>query len=269
MSVHRGGGSTWPGTPPQVAYPLGADNPPTGYTLLGPAAPPLGADTPLWTGTPPRASENTQDKVHPPRTRFTPMTRYTPRDQIHPLGPGSPLKTRYTPRTRYNLPGGVCSWGVCLLQGWVWSWGCDSFRGVCLLPGGVLSQHALRQTPLTACGQTDACKNMTFTNSLWTVIIIYNLLSPFTTCIKTHPSPCKQTLVSCPNFDEETFLVLLIFSQTPGKITVDPLQHWGVGGNVQARMRTPLLIPLRSVVPLYRHTWEHDWIPCGALPPPH
>ena len=59
----------------------------------------------------------------PPRTRYTPRTRYPwdqvpPRDQVHPptrytppgpgtppLGPGTPPWTRYTPRTRYTPPG--------------------------------------------------------------------------------------------------------------------------------------------------------------------
>ena len=34
-----------------------------------------------------------------------PGTRYTPRDQVHPPGPGTPpIGTRYTPRTRYTPP---------------------------------------------------------------------------------------------------------------------------------------------------------------------
>ena len=45
-----------------------------------------------------------------------------------------------------------------------------SAPGGCLLPGGVVSQHALRQTPPPPCGQTDACKNITFATSLQTVI---------------------------------------------------------------------------------------------------
>ena len=45
---------------------------------------------------------------------------------------------------RLSRGGGVCSWGVA-------------------------SQHALRQTP--PCGQTDACKNITFATSLRTVKI--------------------------------------------------------------------------------------------------
>ena len=44
--------------------------------------------------------------------------------------------------------------------------GVSAIRGY-LLSGGV-SQHALRQTP--PCGQTHACKNITFATSLWTVI---------------------------------------------------------------------------------------------------
>ena len=60
------------------------------------------ADTLLW------------DQVHPPRTRCTPGTKYTPRDQVHlpgtrysPPGTGTPTppRTRYTPRTRYPSSG--------------------------------------------------------------------------------------------------------------------------------------------------------------------
>ena len=46
-----------------------------------------------------------------------------------------------------------------------------SALGGCLLQGGVVSQHALRQTPPPPCGQTDACKNITFATSLRTVKI--------------------------------------------------------------------------------------------------
>ena len=89
-SVHGGGGSTWPGTPP------------------GPGTPPRTRYTPPGPGTPPR------DQVHPPgpgtapRTRYTPQTRYTPpgpgtppRTRYTPPGPGTPPGTRYTPQTRY------------------------------------------------------------------------------------------------------------------------------------------------------------------------
>ena len=49
-------------------------------------------------------------------------------------------------------PGGVCS-------------------GRCLLQGGVVSQHALRQTPLPVNRMTDRCKNITLaTTSLRLVI---------------------------------------------------------------------------------------------------
>ena len=38
--------------------------------------------------------------------------------------------------------------------------------------GGVVSQPVLRQTPPPPCGQTDACKNITFATSLRTVKIL-------------------------------------------------------------------------------------------------
>ena len=75
---------------------------------------------------------------------------------------------------------GVCSWGWCLLLAGVSAiGGCLLLGGVCsgglggclLLRVCVVSQHALRQTPPPPCGQTDACKNITFTTSLWMVII--------------------------------------------------------------------------------------------------
>ena len=77
------------------------------------------------------------------------------------------------------LWGGVCSRRCllhigCLLPGGVYSRGCVCSQGVysggCLLRG-VVSQHVLRQTPPPVpCGQTDACKNITFATSLRTVI---------------------------------------------------------------------------------------------------
>ena len=66
-SVHRGGGSTWPGTPP-------------------------GPGTPPW------------DQVHPPDQ--VPPDQVHPLDQVHPPGPGTPPGTRYNPsQTRYTPPG--------------------------------------------------------------------------------------------------------------------------------------------------------------------
>ena len=57
--------------------------------------------------------------------------------------------------------GGVSAWsgmGVFLVRGGAWS------------RGGLVSQHALRQTP-SPCGQTDTCKNITLaTTSLRPVI---------------------------------------------------------------------------------------------------
>ena len=75
-----------------------------------------------------------------------------------------------------GAPGGVCSGGrgVSALGGCLLLGGCVSAPGGstaprgCLLQGGVVSQHALRRTP-PPCGQTDACKNITFAISLRTV----------------------------------------------------------------------------------------------------
>ena len=74
------------------------------------------------------------------------------------------------------LQGGVSALGGlvpggCLLLGGVCSQGGGvSAPGGCLLwgvsaLGGVVSQHGLRQTS-PPCGQTDACKNITFATSL-------------------------------------------------------------------------------------------------------
>ena len=58
-----------------------------------------------------------RDQVHPlgpgtpPGTRYTPRTRYiplgpgTPQDQVHPTGPGTPPKARYTPTGPGTPPG--------------------------------------------------------------------------------------------------------------------------------------------------------------------
>ena len=99
--------------------------------------------------------------------------------------------------------GGACSWGVsaprgvysggvgpggCLLWGpepggyvlWggAWSHGVSA-RGV-PAPGGVVSQHALRQPP--PCGQTDRCKNIFFATSLWTVRTPQECVLPIFEC---------------------------------------------------------------------------------------
>ena len=85
-----------------------------------------------------------------------------------------------------NFWGGVCSWGVSPPREVSTLGGVCSLGGVCLLQGGVcsgggcllqwvsalvavVSQHALRQTPPPMCGQTDACKNITFATLLRTV----------------------------------------------------------------------------------------------------
>ena len=101
--------------------------------------------------------------------------------------------------------GGVCLLpGVCLLLGAVWSggclvWGVSAPGGCllqggcllwerCLLLGGVVSQHALRQTPPPPCGQTDACKNITFATSLRTLINLLTLkTSSYDRTCKTGP----------------------------------------------------------------------------------
>ena len=40
-------------------------------------------------------------------TRYTPGTRYTPQDQVHPPGPGTPPGTRYTPQGPGTPPSGT------------------------------------------------------------------------------------------------------------------------------------------------------------------
>ena len=78
--------------------------------------------------------------------------------------------------------GGVCSWGVSALGG-----SALSALGVCLLPGGYLLPTvsapggglsapgvcgipACTEADTPLCGQTDACKNLTFATSLRMVI---------------------------------------------------------------------------------------------------
>ena len=62
--------------------------------------------------------------------------------------------------------GCVCSGRGVLAPGGAWSGGVSAPRG-----GGVVSQHALRQTPLWTEWLTDRCKNITFATSLRTVMI--------------------------------------------------------------------------------------------------
>ena len=92
-----------------------------------------------------------------------------------------------------SAPGGVCSQGGCLLPGGV-CFGGSAPGGVCSrgvgggsAPGGLLHGGCLllgdllggcgipacteADTPTPPCGQTDACKNITFATSLRTVII--------------------------------------------------------------------------------------------------
>ena len=77
------------------------------------------------------------------------------------------------------LLGGVCSWGVsapggCLLWGLCLLWGGSALG--CSLQGGMVSQHALRQTPTPPVNRmTDSCKNITLaTTSLRPVITVNN-----------------------------------------------------------------------------------------------
>ena len=94
----------------------------------------------------------------------------------------------------------ICSSG-CLLGGGML--GC-LLPGGCLLLGGV-SHHALRQTPPPPCGQTDACKNITFATSLQMVkigfytiswkrsYIVYRLKTVYVLSIEMH----QLNLYSC------------------------------------------------------------------------
>ena len=98
-----------------------------------------------------------------------------------------------------SAPGGCLVWGVSGLGGvcpWgdVCSRGVSAPRGVSALGevsapgGGVVSQHALRQTPPPPCGQTDACKNITFATSLRTLINLLTLkTSSYDRTCKTGP----------------------------------------------------------------------------------
>ena len=69
------------------------------------------------------------------------------------------------------------SGGVSVTMGGNFSYHLIPGGGRCLVPGreggvcsrGVVSQHTLRQTPPPPCGQTHACKNITFATSLRTV----------------------------------------------------------------------------------------------------
>ena len=69
----------------------------------------------------------------------------------------------HLPGRGVSAPGGVPAPGGCLV------WGLGGGGG--LLPGGVVSQHALRQTPPPLNRMTDRYKNITFATSLQTVKI--------------------------------------------------------------------------------------------------
>ena len=109
-----------------------------------------------------------------------------------------------------SVPGGVSS------QGRVCSGGC-LLRGVsapdgCLLRG-VVSQHALRQTPPPhPCGQTDACKNITFATSLRTVTIQH------TARLKTIRASISVATTRCC-FQEEIAPQMNIFNISPVNTT--------------------------------------------------
>ena len=98
----------------------------------------------------------------------------------------------------YLVPGGC----LCLVGGCTWSWGvylvlggvpgpvefvylvpegCTWSRGMYLVPGGTWSG-----TP--PCGQTDACKNITFATSLRTVIKVEGTFSGHIGCTMRWPS---------------------------------------------------------------------------------
>ena len=68
-----------------------------------------------------------------------------------------------------SAPGGCLLLGVSAPRG-VSAPGGSAPGGGCLLPGGLVSQHALRQTPPVN-RMTNTCKNITLaTTSLWPVI---------------------------------------------------------------------------------------------------
>ena len=79
-----------------------------------------------------------------------------------------PYETRmHSSRMRTVRSSGCISGGVCLLLG-----GGVCFWGGCLFLGGVsipACTEADTPSPPTPCGQTDACKNITFATSLRTV----------------------------------------------------------------------------------------------------
>ena len=62
---------------------------------------------PLGPGIPPRTRYTPQDQVHPPGWVHPPSrTRYTPRDQVHPPGPDTPLQDQvHHPWNQVHPPG--------------------------------------------------------------------------------------------------------------------------------------------------------------------
>ena len=116
-SVHRGGGSTWPGTPPDQVHPPGpGTSPRTRYTPRP--------------GTPPQTRYTPQ--VHP-QTRYPPPGLGVYLGGVPGLG-GCVLG----PGGLYLVPGGTWSGGVYLvLGGFTWSWGGVPGPRGCTWSGGV------------------------------------------------------------------------------------------------------------------------------------
>ena len=96
----------------------------------------------------------------------------------------------------YLVPGGVPGRGGCTGLGGSAPGGCPWPGG--LLPGGFAprgwGQYLTRYSP---CGQTDACKNITFATSLWTVIR-NSLLLTF------HSSSHSLNIRLCKNYTKVT-----------------------------------------------------------------
>ena len=114
LSVHSGGGSTWPGAPPRSrhppdqvhprdqVHPTRADPPRTRYTP-GPGTAPWTRYTPSEPGTPPN-QVHPPDQVHPPGPGTHPPGADTPRDQVHPLDQVHPPDQVLPPRDQVHHP---------------------------------------------------------------------------------------------------------------------------------------------------------------------
>ena len=152
----------------------------------------------------------------------------------------------------YLVPTDICcrgcvylAWGLhlvprgCMLQGFFFS------RGWCLLVGGCTWSGIFPPVDSKM-----PVKYITFATSLRTLIIIYNLLYPFTTCIRKDPRPSKHTLILpklCEHPHQTPLALALGYTAEGGCM----FTHWGT--SYMGLWMTP------TITPPQQHTSTSGW----------